>query len=103
MHLRALVVGSLLMTLHSVLLLLLPLLTLAQALILYVVVNPFHRLRMKHIPGPAYRPIFGNLPEFRDIGSHEFMAQCRQKYGPIFKLWFGHRPWVIVCDPDVGK
>lgn len=73
------------------------------ALILYVVVNPFHRLRMKHIPGPAYRPIFGNLPEFRDIGSHEFMAQCRQKYGPIFKLWFGHRPWVIVCDPDVGK
>lgn len=55
------------------------------------------------VAGPAYRPVFGNLPEFRDIGSHEFMQQCYNKYGPVFKIWFGHRPWIIVCDPDLGK
>jgi hypothetical protein len=55
------------------------------------------------VAGPAYRPVFGNLPEFRDIGSHEFMQQCHNKYGPVFKIWFGHRPWIIVCDPDLGK
>jgi thromboxane-A synthase/cytochrome P450 family 3 subfamily A len=53
--------------------------------------------------GPPYRPVFGNLPEFRDIGSHEYFAQCHQRYGPIFKVWFGHRPWIVVCDPDLGK
>lgn len=123
----------------------------AQALLLYVFLNPVHRFRYRHIPGmigldscrhaphtttqqpvttpkqagtcvprpvdlrvlvccpcvndagPAYRPIFGNLPEFRDLGSHEFMAQCHKRYGPIFKVWFGHRPWIVVCDADVGK
>lgn len=53
--------------------------------------------------GPQYRPVFGNLPEFRDIGSHEFMQQCYDRYGPVYKIWFGHRPWIIVCDPDLGK
>lgn len=36
--------------------------------------------------GPRYRAIFGNLPEFRKYGSHEFMVACRAKYGPVFKV-----------------
>ncbi|WIA09117.1 hypothetical protein OEZ85_008529 [Tetradesmus obliquus] len=71
--------------------------------IAYLVINPVNRWKYRHIPGPCYRAIFGNLPEFRKYGSHEFMVACRAKYGPVFKLWFGHRVWVVVCDPDLGK
>jgi hypothetical protein len=31
------------------------------------------------------------------------MRECRQRYGPIFKMWAGHSAWIIVCEPDVGK
>eukprot|EP00878_Enallax_costatus_P008450 GHUV01008832.1.p1 GENE.GHUV01008832.1~~GHUV01008832.1.p1 ORF type:complete len:573 (+),score=166.57 GHUV01008832.1:167-1885(+) len=31
------------------------------------------------------------------------MVACRQRYGPVFKVWFGHRPWIIVADPELGK
>jgi thromboxane-A synthase/cytochrome P450 family 3 subfamily A len=67
------------------------------------VYNPWQRFKLRHIPGPAYRPIFGNLLEIRQLGSHVFMQQCRERHGPVFKLWAGPLPWIIVADPDAGK
>jgi hypothetical protein len=43
------------------------------------------------LSGPRYRAIFGNLPEFKKYGSHEFMVACRAKYGPVFKV--GSHGW----------
>jgi hypothetical protein len=37
-------------------------------------------------PGPRYKAFFGNLPEFKKHGSHEFMVACRARYGPVFKV-----------------
>jgi hypothetical protein len=44
------------------------------------------RWRYRHIPGPAFRPLVGNLPDFIKYGSHEFWRQCAQEYGPVFKV-----------------
>lgn len=76
---------------------------LPQLNILYVVVNPWHRWRVRHIPGPPYRAVFGSLPDFKKHGSHEYMVMCKARYGPVFKLWFGHRAWVVIADADMGK
>jgi thromboxane-A synthase/cytochrome P450 family 3 subfamily A len=65
--------------------------------------NPYQRWRHRHIPGPPYRPLFGNLPEFVSDGSHAFFDACRAKYGPVFKVWFGSRPWVVIADADLGR
>ncbi|GBF94151.1 cytochrome P450 [Raphidocelis subcapitata] len=73
------------------------------ALLVVLATNPYQRWRHRHIPGPAYRPLFGNLPEFIADGSHAFFDECRAKYGPVFKVWFGSRPWVVIADADLGR
>jgi len=74
-----------------------------QALLVALFTNPYQRWRHRHIPGPPYRPLLGNLPEFITIGSHTFFDQCKETYGPVFKVWFGARPWVVVADADLGR
>jgi len=73
------------------------------ALLAYIIINPVNRWRYRHIPGPRYRPIVGNLPEFVSLSSHEFFNQCSRKYGKVFKIWFGAQPWVIVVDAEMGR
>lgn len=33
----------------------------------------------------------------------EFVAECRQKYGPVFKIWLGWQLNVTFCDPEDVK
>ncbi|GBF94152.1 cytochrome P450 [Raphidocelis subcapitata] len=73
------------------------------ALLVALFTNPYQRWRHRHIPGPPYRPLLGHLPEFMTIGSHAFFDDCRAKYGPVFKVWFGARPWVVIADADLGR
>jgi hypothetical protein len=44
------------------------------------------RWRYRHVPGPPFRLLVGNLPEFVEHGSHEFWRRCAQQYGPVFKV-----------------
>lgn len=73
------------------------------ALLVVLFTNPYQRWRYRHIPGPPYHFLVGNLPDFMSCGSHAFLDECKKVYGPVFKVWFGARPWVVVADADLGR
>ncbi|XP_018422652.1 PREDICTED: cytochrome P450 2G1-like [Nanorana parkeri] len=53
-------------------------------------------------PGPPPLPLIGNLLQMR----HKLLValeKYREKYGPIFTVYFGSRPVVILCGYDLGK
>jgi hypothetical protein len=60
-----------------------------KAAVVHLVFNPLQRWRYRRIPGPPFRPLFGDLPSIRALGSHVFMAQCARRYGPVCKVFMG--------------
>lgn len=45
------------------------------------------RWRYRHIPGPAFRPFVGNIPDVvRHGGHHAYWEECVKKYGRVFKV-----------------
>lgn len=73
------------------------------ALISYFAWFPTTRWRYRAIPGPFGLPVMGNIFDFMTKDSTKFIMACRAKYGPVYKIWFGCKPWVVVSDPDIGK
>jgi Cytochrome P450 len=71
--------------------------------VLYVVVVVAAVLLLLLLVGPRFQPVLGNLRAIRQYGAHEFTAACRDAYGPVFKIWLGHLPTVVVADPELGR
>ncbi|KAJ9520728.1 hypothetical protein QJQ45_007591 [Haematococcus lacustris] len=71
----------------------------------YIALYPDARWQYRAIPGPVGLPLVGNLLSIlgpgRDITS--YMQECGQRYGPVFKIWFGCKPWVFVAEPEAAK
>ena len=67
----------------------------------YVLVGDFI-LYLRMPPGPRPLPIIGNkLQVPKDYPWIRFQSWA-EKYGPIFTIWFGRRPTVILSDPIVA-
>ena len=74
------------------------------ALTIYVTLwflRQFHRQRrLPH--GPLPYPFVGNLPSIYGE-THQKFDRLVSEYGPIFTLWFGRAPIVIVSDTQAGE
>lgn len=73
------------------------------ALLLLWSLHPLARYRLRHIPGPAPSPFVGNALEIKRLGQVEAYSKWAREYGPVFKVWLGFRPVVVVADAAAGK
>ena len=65
--------------------------------------HPLARFRLRHIPGPTPSPFVGNALELKRLGQVEAYSRWAREYGPVFKVWLGSRPVVVVADAAAGK
>ena len=55
------------------------------------------------IPGPKPNLIYGNMFEYRALPTVQRQKEWVEKYGKIVGYYIGHRPVVLVADPDLAK
>ncbi|KAG2426043.1 hypothetical protein HXX76_013233 [Chlamydomonas incerta] len=65
--------------------------------------NPIQRYLtpLRRFPGPPPLPFLGNLLAIASRDLTAYLAECRDAYGGVFKIWFGNQPWVCVADPEL--
>jgi hypothetical protein len=58
--------------------------------------------KLQGVPGPRALPVVGNALDF--TGTQEdfflYMKKCSDKYGPMFRLWVGTRPFICVHSAE---
>ncbi|XP_026716850.1 cytochrome P450 2C5-like [Athene cunicularia] len=54
-------------------------------------------------PGPAPRPILGNLWQKDVLPLYKTYEKLSSTYGPIFTIWRGQKPVVVLCGYEVVK
>ncbi|KAM6471616.1 cytochrome P450 2C5-like [Liasis olivaceus] len=54
-------------------------------------------------PGPTPWPILGNLFQKNSLPLYKSYSQLTEKYGPIFTVWMGPKPLVVLCGYEVVK
>lgn len=54
-------------------------------------------------PGPRGLPVIGYLPFIRTNSRHRQFAELAKIYGPIYKLWLGNKPLVVITSPSLVK
>ncbi|KAM6471615.1 cytochrome P450 2C5-like [Liasis olivaceus] len=54
-------------------------------------------------PGPTPWPILGNLFQKNSLPLYKSYSQLTKKYGPIFTVWMGPKPLVVLCGYEVVK
>jgi len=65
--------------------------------------HPLARFRLRHVPGPRPSLFVGNALELRRLGQVEAYSRWAREHGPVFKVWLGSRPVVVVADAAAGK
>eukprot|EP00884_Botryococcus_braunii_P007283 jgi/Botrbrau1/16556/Bobra.176_2s0005.1 len=65
--------------------------------------SPFSRWKLRHIPGFRGIWLLGNIPEMVRLGPHAFYPEAHKKFGPVFKIWYGTRPIVVIGDGPSGR
>ena len=66
-------------------------------------VRHMSKLSRNGIPGPKPNLIYGNLFEYKALPSIKRHEEWIKKYGKIVGYYLGHRPMVLVADPDLAK
>ncbi|XP_052568018.1 cytochrome P450 2G1 isoform X2 [Peromyscus californicus insignis] len=54
-------------------------------------------------PGPTPIPVLGNLLQVRIDNIFQSFLKLQKKYGPVFTVYFGPRPVVILCGHEAMK
>ncbi|XP_015950844.1 cytochrome P450 83B1-like [Arachis duranensis] len=54
-------------------------------------------------PGPKGLPIIGNLYKLDNSVLHLQLWNLSKKFGPIFTLWLGFRPAIIISSPQLAE
>uniref|UniRef100_A0ACB8FTA8 Cytochrome P450 2G1 n=1 Tax=Sphaerodactylus townsendi TaxID=933632 RepID=A0ACB8FTA8_9SAUR len=54
-------------------------------------------------PGPTPLPLIGNFLQIKSSQILNSLIKLREKYGPVFTVYFGTRPVVILCGHDAVK
>jgi len=77
---------------------------------LFLICIGFSKLRyilkagsLKSIPGPSPLPIIGNALPLLFTGAHSFVKDLANKYGDVFVIWLGARPFVVVNEEELIK
>lgn len=61
--------------------------------------HPLARLRLRHVPGPPFIPFKGNIDFILEAGGlHAAYDAWSKKYGPVFKIFLGSEPVVVLTD-----
>jgi cytochrome P450 family 33 len=70
-----------------------------SALLFYFLIHQFW-LRRRNLPdGPLPLPIIGNIHQFAFAKRYEHqLLKWKEKYGPIFTVWLGLSPSIMVAD-----
>ncbi|XP_040290554.1 cytochrome P450 2A13-like [Bufo bufo] len=61
-----------------------------------------HRRRLSLPPGPIPLPFVGNLFQGSFLLYESYLKLCKQ-YGPVFTVWLGNTPVVVLCGYSVVK
>uniref|UniRef100_A0A2I3HYH1 Cytochrome P450 n=1 Tax=Nomascus leucogenys TaxID=61853 RepID=A0A2I3HYH1_NOMLE len=54
-------------------------------------------------PGPTPIPFLGNLLQVRTEATFQSFMKLREKYGPVFTVYVGPRPVVVLCGHEAVK
>ncbi|KFQ57828.1 Cytochrome P450 2C5, partial [Pelecanus crispus] len=79
------------------------LITLLLLSILWFLVWRTNRKRSQLPPGPAPWPILGNLCQKDVLPLYRTYEKLSSTYGPIFTVWLGLKPVVVLCGYEVVK
>ncbi len=60
--------------------------------------NPPALRQIKNLPGPRAWPLVGNALQVKVSRIHRDMEQWCQRYGPLFKVYLGRRPLLVVAN-----
>ncbi|CAI5780740.1 cytochrome P450 2G1-like [Podarcis lilfordi] len=54
-------------------------------------------------PGPMPLPVIGNFLQIKSSETLKSLLRLRDKYGPVFTVYFGNRPIVVLCGHEAVK
>ncbi|XP_060712168.1 cytochrome P450 2G1-like isoform X2 [Hemiscyllium ocellatum] len=54
-------------------------------------------------PGPPALPLLGNLFHVNVKAPHKSLVKLSEQYGPVYTVWFGTYPAVVLCGFDTIK
>ncbi|XP_071103834.1 cytochrome P450 3A6-like isoform X2 [Haliotis cracherodii] len=59
--------------------------------------------KKRQIPGPTPIPFFGNLLPMAKRGFVYPLLEWKKKFGPVYGVYFGHKPVLVVTDLEMLK
>ncbi|KAK9905093.1 hypothetical protein WJX75_009533 [Coccomyxa subellipsoidea] len=66
--------------------------------------HPIKAWQFQRISGPKAKWLVGNFDAFlTGRGMHLVFMDWARKHGPMFKIWFGAAPVVVVTEPELGR
>ncbi|XP_040204100.1 cytochrome P450 2G1-like [Rana temporaria] len=73
-------------------------LSLCSFLLFYFIISVWRiqKMRLRLPPGPTPLPFIGNLLQV-SFALYQFYPKLLKQYGPIFTIWFGSKPVVVLC------
>ena len=60
--------------------------------------RPLVLRQIKHLPGPRTWPLVGNALQVKVSRIHQDMEQWCLRYGPLFRVYLGRRPLLVVAN-----
>ncbi|KAH0627716.1 hypothetical protein JD844_003852 [Phrynosoma platyrhinos] len=76
---------------------------LVVSLVLLVAWKKMEAKRKKFPPGPMPLPLIGNLLQLKAKNVPEHLRKLSEKYGPVFVVYYGSLPVVIIYGYDAVK
>ncbi|XP_004710399.1 cytochrome P450 2G1-like [Echinops telfairi] len=77
--------------------------TLCLSGLLVLIAFTWNKKRGQLPPGPTPLPFLGNLLQVSITETYQSFKKLKEKYGPVFTVYMGLRPVVVLCDADAVK